>query len=369
MALTSRESRKWAIIGIALLIAFIALLWRLSATLTPIFLAFGLAYAFTPLVAALEKRGVPRTLTVISVLLALFGSVAVLFATVIPALASELQGFVSGFPDFLSTALDRVADFAARFGVQLPVNRDQLVDRLRSAIGDTSVEALSPVVLYGKRVLSGAGAVAAALFNVFIVPVFFFFFLRDFPKTKRFVYEVIPERQRPTARSLFGRIDNVLAGYIRGQVLVALILGVVFSLALTFLGIKFGLVIGFVAGLLNLVPFLGQFVGFFLAMIMALVDFDGTWKLLAIPILFLVTNFLEGNLIAPKIVGDRVGIPPVWAIIAVIVATQLIGFWGLVIGVPVAGCLKVIFAELLHRYRRSPVYRAGEGEEERARVR
>lgn len=354
MTITEETRWKW---GVAAFVAgALALMVCLSDSLFPLFIAFGLAYAFSPIVDRLEKRGLSRTVAVLGILGLLVGLFALLIGTVVPLLVNQIQGFIEDFPKLLPVALKRVSDFAAGFGIVIPGNVDALADRARSTLQKGSMQSLNPVVNAAKHFFSSVAGVLLAFLNLVIVPIFFFYVCRDFHRSRAHVFRLIPPRQQPYARTLFHRIDEVLSGYIRGQLLVAGILSVIFAVALVLLNVRFGLFIGILAGFLNIVPYLGQITGLVLALVMALVDFEGFGKIIGVLGVFAAANFVEGNFITPKIVGNKVGLSPLWAILALIVGGKAAGFVGMIIAVPLAGVLKVLFGEILLKYKSSGFY-------------
>jgi predicted PurR-regulated permease PerM len=307
----------WALGVGAFLAALVVASWALYDSLIPLFLAFGLAYALSPVVDFLEKKHVPRAWGTALLLSALGLTGFLLAATFIPVIVRDGREFVQNVPDYFSTAVEKVAAVGERYGFEVPVRRE-LVERIQEHLREASLAAFSPAVGLVKRVFSGVGSAVAFVLNFLIVPVFFFYFLRDLPYTKRHAYELIPPRHRGLALAKWEKVDRVFSGYIRGQMTVSLILAVFFAAGLSILRVKFGLVIGLLAGLLNIIPYLGQITGLALSLIMALVDFTGWGRLAAVPVLFAVGNFVEGNFITPKIVGDKVGLSPMQTILALI---------------------------------------------------
>lgn len=351
------RQRAWAVGMLVMVGLLVVLSYSLFSTLLPLFLAFAFAYAVSPLVDAMTRRGVPRALSVIAILTALIAALALLLAWGIPALGEQLAALARNFPDYLTKLLDRADALASRFGLAIPLERDEILDRTRESVQKLSLSRLSPAVLFAKNIVSGAASVIVTFLKFLIVPVFFFFFLRDLPKTRRHVLALIPLRYQPRAREEFKKVDGVLSGYIRGQLLVAIILAVLLSAGLVVIGLEFGLVIGIAAGLLNMLPYVGQGAGFAVAMIVAAVHFDGWGRVIAVPSLFMAVQFLESTVITPKIVGDKVGLSPVWALMALIVGGDVGGFLGLLTAIPIAGCLRIFILDMLEIYRASDFYK------------
>ncbi len=356
----SQNRFRWKLGVTAFLVAAVAVVCLLSDDLLPLFIAFGLAYAFSPLVDWLARRKVSRTWSTVGILVVLGGLVTLLVATLVPLVVSETQDFIHNFPDLLGTALHRVSTFARGFGIAIPSNVDALVDRLRGQVQKGNMESINPAVNAARHFLSSAVGVLISFLNLLVIPIFFFYVCRDLPQARSYVYALIPPRRQPYARDLYFRVDRVLSGYIRGQMSVAAILGVIFSISLVALGVPFGLFIGILSGFLNMVPFVGQITGLVLAVLMAVVDYHGAGHIIAICCLFAATNFLEGHFLSPKIVGENVGLSPLWVIIALIVGGKAGGLLGMMLAVPTAGVIKVLLTEILERYRASAFYRVAE---------
>ncbi|MBI4396141.1 MAG: AI-2E family transporter [Elusimicrobia bacterium] len=334
---------------------FVFLVCVFFRLLPSVFVALALAYAFSPIVDFLERKGVPRTWSAAGLLASLALVIVLSMVSIVPALSREAKEFFVNFPDYFSAAIDKVSKIGELHGVRVPLERE-LLETIRDALKGLSLAELSPVVPLAKRVFSGAGSVINFVLNLLTMPVFLFFFLRDFPAMVQSAFGLVPPEAREAVQEKARRMDEVFSGFIRGQMLVALILAGVFSVGLLVIGVPFGLFIGILAGVLNIVPFLGQITGLALSLILAMVDFPGWARFLAIPALFAAANFVEGNFITPKIVGKKVGLSTAQAILALLLGGKIGGLVGLIVAVPVAGCAKVLLLDGIEKYRRSSLY-------------
>lgn len=346
----------WITAGIALITGAGTLGYLLYDALLPLFLAFALSYAFSPVVSWLDRKGLSRTeailLIMFSLILIALGAVGV----ILPVLIRDARQFIVQFPEYAATALNRTSELGDRFGIVIPIDKTELLDRIRGSLQGISLASLRPVAAFAGKFFSGAVGLVVAGLNVVLIPVYFFYVLRDLPQIRDYVFDLVPAGYRKEVQKEFARMDEVFSGYIRGQISVALILACVFSLGLSLMGIKFGLFIGILSGLLNIIPYLGQATGLGLALVMALVDFTGWGRILMVPLFFGVVNYLEGTFLTPRIVGDKVGLSPVQTILALIVGGEIAGFLGLLIAIPTAGCLKALALDLIEAYRRSKMY-------------
>jgi predicted PurR-regulated permease PerM len=219
--------------------------------------------------------------------------------------------------------------------------------------------------------LAVAGGIAGALAErgvaiinllglLFITPVVTFYMLRDWEKLVASIDGALPLDHADTIRKLTTESNAAIAGFMRGQALVCLSLGTFYGIGLTLVGLQFGLVIGLIAGAISFIPFVGTFVGGVMALGMALAQFPPDWiGVVKVAAVFVVGQMLEGNFLSPKLVGDRVGLHPVWIMFALLAGGSLFGFTGVLIAVPVAAILGVVARHFIARYRDSDLYRGG----------
>lgn len=337
--------------------AALGLGWALYDTLFPVFLGFALAYAFDPLADWLEKKKLSREAAVCLILGALGLLAVAAIALIIPQLLSEAREFALDFPRYASLAHDRLTNWLKPWGVRLPHDKEALMSRLKDWLQGVSVTALSPVGAFAGRFFSSVAGTLTGLLNLIIVPVVFFYFLRDIDSWRPRLLELVPPRHRGAARERLDEADRVFSGYIRGQITVALILAAIYSLGLSLTGIRFGVLIGIFSGLLNIVPYLGVALGLGTSIVMALVDFGGWAPLFGVLAVFAVAQGLECFVITPRIVGDKVGLSPVETIVALILGGEWGGLPGMILSIPVAGCVKVYLRDALSAWRRSGAYR------------
>jgi len=186
-----------------------------------------------------------------------------------------------------------------------------------------------------KQIFTRAGAMVFSLLELLLIPVFLYFLLKDFPSFRKPFLELFPVRYQGFVDSRLGRVDRVCSGFVRGQLVVS----------------------GILAGVSNIIPYVGQLFGATLSLLMILVDFPGWGRVIAVPIFFMVTNFLEGQFLTPKIVGDKVGLSIPQAILALLIGAKLAGIAGMILALPAAGSIKVLFPDFLKLYRQSAFYR------------
>ncbi|MCC2099233.1 MAG: AI-2E family transporter, partial [Hyphomicrobiales bacterium] len=356
---------KQATFWLAGLLTLIALLWLLSGVLMPFAAGLVLAYLLDPLADRLERWGINRMLAttlIIGLALLLF---IVLILAVVPMLATQFAHFVDKLPGYVSRlqalASEQGSMLAKKFGFDI-------LDKLGLGKGDPAAanKAISGVIEKGgawvgsiaSSLLSGGQALLGVVSLLVVTPVVAFYMLVDWDRMVTTVDGWIPLSQRETVRSLARDIDAAIAGFIRGQTMVCLFLGLWYGIGLWLIGLNFGFLIGIVAGFLSFIPYVGSLTALVLSAGVAIVQgWPSFWLLIASMVVVGIGQFLEGNFLTPRWVGKSVGLHPVWLMFALIAFGSLFGFTGLIVAVPVAATIGVLLRFGLSRYLDSPLYR------------
>lgn len=351
MALPIRDQvRYW---GIALAVLFL-ILWFLGSVILPFLVGGALAYFLDPVADRLERAGLGRiaATTVITVVGVLF--MVLLVLAVIPTLVNQLTALVNAAPE-ISRKLQ--AFLTERF--------PELSDST-SVVRQTLAKLAATVQSKGAELAEGLlasvmGVISAAVF-ILVVPVVAFYLLMDWDHMIARIDHLLPRDHAPVVRRLAREIDAVLSAFVRGQLTVCLVLGVYYSVALMIAGLQFGLVVGAIAGAITFIPYVGALVGGGLAIGLALFQFWGDWfSIGAVAVIFAVGQFLEGNVLTPKLVGNSVGLHPVWLLFALSAFGSVFGFAGMLVAVPVAASIGVLTRFALSQYHDSLLYRGIEG--------
>lgn len=322
------------------------LLYLLAPVLTPFVAAALLAYIGDPLADRLEKLRMPRTLAVVAVFVLTFLMIALLVLLVGPLIRNQIGALLEALPgivaQFEQVWLPNIAEL-----LDLDVGEDvgigAFVERYGDMAGTWGTKALLSVTQSG-------GAVAAAVLSLFLVPIITFYLLRDWDSILAHLGALIPGEQRDTVVGLAKETDEVLGAFLRGQLLVMLALSIIYSVGLGLVGLKFAIAIGVVSGLVSFVPYLGFVFGIVLASMTVVLEPDPLWRLVGVIATFSIAQFIEGSLLTPKLVGDRIGLHPVLIIFAVAAGGQLFGFFGILLALPAAAVLSVIVRFAYHRY-------------------
>ncbi len=351
MALPVRDQiRYWGIAAAVFLVA----LWAMGNVLLPFLVGGAIAYFLDPVADRLERMGMSRTMaTAVISLVALLLAVALVLA-IIPTLVNQLTALVNSAPE--------IAQRLQGFLVERFPSLTDSTSTIRTALADigAAIQSRGGQVVTGV-VNSALGVVSVVVF-LLVVPVVAFYLLLDWDHMVARIDALLPRDHAPTIRRLAGEIDTVLAGFVRGQVSVCVILGVYYSVALMLAGLQFGLIVGAIAGTITFIPYVGALVGGALAIGLALFQFWGDWVQIGIvAAIFGVGQFLEGNVLTPKLVGKSVGLHPVWLLLALSAFGTVFGFVGMLVAVPVAASIGVLTRFGVTQYQASRLYRGLEG--------
>lgn len=354
MALPVREQIKYW--GLAAVV-FLAVLWVLGDVILPFVLGAAIAYFLDPVADRLEAMGCSRALaTGIITLFALLVFV-MLALLVIPTLVNQTAGLIEAAPVISQNLQAFVTERFPEIG-----DANSTIRRSLTSIAET-IESKGGEVL--NTVLGSFSGVVNALVLFVIVPVVAFYLLLDWDRMVAKIDALLPRDHAPMIRKLAADIDRTMAGFIRGQGTVCLILGAYYAVALMLVGLNFGLVVGFVAGALTFIPYVGALVGGILAVGLALFQFWGDWLwIVLVWAIFQSGQFVEGNILTPKLVGTSVGLHPVWLIFALSAFGALFGFVGLLVAVPVAAAIGVVTRFAIDRYKSSLLYQGRAGQTE-----
>ncbi|AEI93194.1 MULTISPECIES: AI-2E family transporter [Roseobacter] len=347
MALPIRDQLKYW--GIATAVLLVALMF-LGDVLLPFVLGGAIAYFLDPVADRLERLGLSRVAATAIITLCGMMVFFIVALLVIPALVEQAVKLVNVAPEY---ARNITAFLTERFPTLL--DEDSAMQRSLHSLGET-------IQSRGAELLETALSSAASLLNVLIllviVPVVAVYLLLDWDNMTAKIDSLLPRDHAPTIRQLASQIDQVLASFIRGMGTVCLILGTYYAIALMLAGLQFGLVVGFIAGLVTFIPYLGALIGGALAIGLALFQFWGDWVSVGIIAgIFALGQVLEGNVITPKLVGNSVGLHPVWLLLALSVFGALFGFVGMLVAVPVAAALGVVARFGVAKYTSSLLYR------------
>ena len=339
---------------LALFSVTLILLYLLAPILTPFIMGALLAYLGDPIVDRLEKFKLSRTLSVAVVFLIMFLFLLVFTLLVIPVLETQLKALTHKLPDFLDWGMGQLQPYLKK---DLAVDVSVLeVDRLKAMIGSHWNQA-GGIIRGIIKTLSQSGMfVVGWVANILLTPVVAFYMLRDWDHFVAYIRDLLPRNVEPTVSQLAKESDDVLGAFLRGQLLVMLCLASIYTLGLWLVGVEFALLIGLFAGLLSFVPYLGLIIGVAVAGLAVMFQTQDYTDLLLVLLVFGIAQLIEGMLLTPLLVGERIGLHPVTVIFAVLAGGQLFGFFGVLLALPVAAIIAVIMRHLHSSYKESQIY-------------
>lgn len=330
------------------------LFYLLSPMLTPFFVAALLAYLGDPLVDRLENMKLSRTLSVTIVFVVISLIILIFFLFLVPLLEMQIKRLGEKLPSYLDWSLSIFGTYLqAQLGVDPAILQGEKLKELVASnwqqTGGLIKNVLQTVSKSGFMVVGWLGTLA-------LIPVLLFYLLRDWDSLVAYIHDLLPRSVEPTVSRLAKESDEMLGAFLRGQFMVMIALSILYWLGLSLIGLDFALLIGFIAGLVSFVPYLGLIVGITIAGIAILFQTQDPLNLLWVLGVFVVVQVIEGSVLTPWLVGERIGLHPVAVIFAVLAGGQLFGFVGVLLALPVAAILAVIMRHLHETYKQSNVY-------------
>jgi predicted PurR-regulated permease PerM len=343
------QAKVW---GIALVV-FVALLVLLKSILLPFVAGMAIAYVLDPICDRLEAMGISRTIAT-TIVTAVFAVVVILLLILIVPLAiQQVIQFLSSLPDFIARTQDRLLPYYLDLREQFDLpDVSELGEIARNRIGS----AMTWLAGFLQGMVTQGLALVNLLSLIFITPVVAFYLLRDWDRLVARVDDLLPRDHAEVIRQLSQQANESLAGFARGQSMVCLLLGLFYATALVIVGLPFGIIVGLVAGLLTFIPYVGCLTGFVVSMAIAVGHYDNWGSVALVAVIFVIGQVIEGNFLTPKLVGDRVGLHPVWIIFALLAGGALFGFLGLLLAVPIAALIGVLVRFSIAQYRASKLY-------------
>jgi predicted PurR-regulated permease PerM len=344
------SARSFFWLAVAAFIGY--LIYLLSPILTPFLLAAILAYMGDPLADKLEANKVPRTLGVLIVMALLIGSIVLILVILVPLFEKQATTLMQNLPQYLEALRSYLSPWLTRFGIDFELDIAGIKQALRESL--PAAQGLARKLI--PTLTTGGLALIEFVTNLVLMPVVLFYVLRDWDSMIGAIDGTIPLRWRDHVRSLARDVDKVLGQFLRGQLSVMFLIAVFYVTGLWIVGLDFALPIGILAGLLTFIPYLGAIVGFVLATLAGLIQFQSFGGLIPIWIVFFLGQMLEGMVITPWLVGDRIGVHPVLVIFALLAFGKLFGFFGVLLALPVSAALMVAFRRLHQTYTESALY-------------
>jgi predicted PurR-regulated permease PerM len=350
LLLTIREKAYWWVAIVAVLCGFV---WLFQGILLPFVAGIAIAYFLDPVADRLEKRRISRGIAALIALVCFFLVAIAFLLLLVPVVQSQISELSQRLPAIIEAIQNGLTALLAHLKAVLS---EHDFERLRTAITGQLQRGILMATSLLSDVLSKGMALFEFLSVVVVTPVVAFYLLRDWDKIIADLDALIPRESRQEVREQMYQVDDMLAGFARGQASVCAILGLCYGGALALAGLPFGFTVGLTAGLASFIPYLGSMFGLVVSVGLAFLEFDDPFRIGIIAAIFVVGQVIEGNYLTPKLVGERVRLHPVWVIFALFAGGSLLGFLGMLIALPVAAVIGVLVRFLIMRYRASMLY-------------
>lgn len=324
-----------------------------SDTLAPFIISFIFAYLLEPLITNNSNRfNLPRGVVAMGIFVIFIVSFIIAMIVLVPIIYNQIAIFISKIPGYKTNFELGLSELLVR------------VDTIDHSVSEKISEALQNFINSAFSVLAATAnniwSYTIATINFFaiiaLVPIILYYFLIDWPKMVKSVEQVLPKKGKSKIREIFSGINQLLSAYIRGQLNICFLLGVFYVAGLNFIGIDLALLLGMISGFLVIIPFVGALISVALMLISCYFSYGVSIKLLYVIILFAIGHIIEGYILAPKIIGDKIGLHPLWIIFSIFAAGSIFGFIGIVFAIPIAGVVKLLLSHLIDYYKSSKLY-------------
>ncbi len=344
-----------SLVWLLIIVGIVGMLVLLRGILLPFVIGMAVAYLLDPVCDWLEQRHFTRIWASITVTIVFFVVIALAFAFLTPLLINQITDFIEKVPGYIRTLEIKIMPVIAHLMAHLGTDGTGEIQKFFGQyVGDAA--AIAGRVIF--RLLSGLETALNVISIIAITPIVAFYLLRDWDKIINRLDGYLPLAYRKTIQEQIILIDTTLSGFLRGQFMVCVLLGIFYAIGLMIIGLDFGLIIGLGTGMVSFVPYFGMLAGVVVGLGLSIAQFDSIGPILAVGLLFAFGQIMEGNFVTPKLVGDRVGLHAVWIIFALMAGGALFGFLGILLAVPVAAVIGVLVRFALDCYLRSGLYAA-----------
>ena len=335
---------RWLLYAVFVVIGYVVVKY-LATVLAPILAAFGIAYLLDPIVERMVARGVSRAVAATLILVVFAAAVIGAVVALAPRVVHEVGVFIRELP----VMIDNVAGWArTELGIEVPADWRAY---LKSAdLENVLHDAAGPARAFATAAVGGVFSLLGFLAELLLVPVFAYYFLLDWTHINDRLARMVPPRRRGKVLAVLAEVDGVVAGWVRGQATVTIILAVLYATAFSIVGIHLAIPVGLMVGMLTVIPFVGTFVGAALAIGLTLLDWQGIQPVAGVAVVIVVLHVLEAAVLTPKIVGHRVGLSESAALFAVVAGGKLLGFVGVLLAVPIAATVAVLLRHAVRYY-------------------
>jgi len=332
----------------------ILLTYLLRSILLPFALGGLVGYLFNPLVDKFTKLKINRTASSCLVMLLIIIIALPTFFALCYFAEAQIKTFATSAPHYISSLTAKISPLITTLQENFPsLSKETLMEYLQNNLSQTT-KFIGKIL---QKIISGSFAFFNIISLLLITPIVAFYMLRDWPSFIHHMDDLTPKSARKDVREQAKAIDRIISSFIRGQISVCLILGAFYAVGLSIIGLDLGLLVGLIAGIISFIPYVGSITGFVLSIALAFAQFDSITPIIAVVAVFAVGQFLEGNFLTPKLVGDSIGLHPLWVMFALLAGGVLLGFLGLMIAVPLAAVIGVLTRYAITKYKKSSIYK------------
>lgn len=341
------------LIWLGIFIFFVVSVYVLRSVLLPFVMGIIIGYLLDPWASKFEKWGLSRTCATILVLLLVVLIMIPALMLLFGIIDEQLGHFLKAVPSYLTSFVKKIEPIIIELQDRFP---NMQSEKIREYLHDNMVNGMKIVGQLFTRLVTSGFALVNVLSLLLITPIVAFYMLRDWDTFVAKVDGLLPQQSKESIQMQAREIDRILASFIRGQLSVCVLLGTFYAIGLYLVGLDLGVLVGFLAGILSFIPYVGTITGFVFSMAIAFAQFDSWGPIAQVIAVFMVGQFVEGNFLTPKLVGDSVGLHPVWIMFALLAGGVLLGFLGLMIAVPVAAVIGVLIRHQIENYKQSSLY-------------
>ncbi len=332
---------------------FFYLLYILRSVLMPFVAGILLAYLLDPMVDKLEKLKISRLWSTLIVCFITILIIVPALGLLIGMIENQVSLLIQATPKYLTLIMEKIRPTLENLNERFPDLKSANIEELvKNNIGN-SMKFIGKVL---KALISNGFALINLISLLLIMPIVTFYMLRDWDNFVKKFESLLPKKSKKSIMATFKDIDKIIAGFIRGQLSVCIILGIFYSIGLKLVGLELGLLVGFIAGIISFIPYVGSITGFVIGCILAFAQYGDITHVLYVVGVFMLGQFIEGNFLTPKLVGESVGLHPVWVMFALLAGGVLLGFLGLMLAVPLAAIIGVLVRLAIKRYKLSSLY-------------
>ena len=338
--------------GLAFLVVA-SIIYMVSDTLVPFVISFIFAYLLQPIIDKISQRfNFPRNL-ISSAIFALFiSSFIIILLLLLPIIYDQISIFITKIPNYKNNFSIGLSYLVSRIDTIDPDIANKLSESLQNFVNS----AFSVVVAAANNIWSYTLATINFFAIIILVPVILYYFLRDWPKMIKSVESILPRKEKNKIGKIFSDINSLLSAYIRGQLNICLLLSAYYFIGLSLVGIDLALLLAIISGFLVIIPFIGAFISLFLMLVSCYFSYGASVEIVYILVLFVIAHIIEGYILTPQIIGDKIGLHPVWIIFSVFAAGSVFGFVGIVFAIPIAGVIKILLFNMIEYYKSTKIY-------------